>query len=108
MYIKRLAEKFVHKALLVFEILSFEFHRKESTNVSNRSLLTEQNQNVLIWSAYYRKKTERFNLFQNYLKSNRNVLASSETKPERNQANFLSDRKFSINLCFKGNKTELL
>ena len=98
MCIKRLAEKFVHKALLVFEILSFEVHcrsdsllwkgrskRNESTNVSISKLiigtkpkrfdlvrlLSEQKQNV-------------FNLFQNYLKSNRNVLAFFKVQ-KRNQ-----------------------
>ncbi len=89
MCIKRLAEKFVHKGLLVFEIWIFEVHcRSDSLLWKGRSkrkhkrfvlisklitgtkpicfdlvrLLSEQKQNF-------------FNLFQNYLKSKRNVLA---------------------------------
>jgi hypothetical protein len=56
-------------------------------------------------------KAERFNLFQNCLKSNRNVLAtflSLKTKSERNRVNLLSDRNVSIHLGFRGNKTEHL
>jgi hypothetical protein len=62
---KRLAEKFVHKALLVFEIYSLKFsvdqiacYGNGDRNVTKaqtfryRSLLSEQNQNDLIWSAY--------------------------------------------------------
>ncbi len=76
--------------------------------------------------AYYRNKTktfwfgpliigtkaERFSLFQNCLKSNRNVLAiflSFKTKPEWNRVNLVSDRNVSIHLGFiqtKGNFCE--
>jgi hypothetical protein len=105
MCIKRLPEKFVHKALLVFEIYSFEVHyrsdsllwkgrskQNESTNVSISKLiigtkpkrfdlvrlLSEQKQNV-------------FNLFQNYLKSNRNVLAFFKVqKRSQNETELIS------------------
>ncbi len=55
-------------------------------------------------------KTERFILFQNYLKSNWNILAfvfSLKTKPEWNRVYFLPDRNVSIQLSFRGTKTEL-
>jgi hypothetical protein len=107
MCIKRLAEKFVHKALLVFEIWIFEVHcRSDSLLWKGRSkgkhkrfvsiskliigtkpkrfdlvrLLSEQKQNV-------------FNLFQNYLKSNRNVLAFFKVqKRNQNETELISYR----------------
>ncbi len=107
MCIKRLAEKFVHKALLVFEIKIFEVHcRSDSLLWKGRSkgkhkrfvsiskliigtkpirfdlvrLLSEQKQNV-------------FNLFQNYLKSNRNVLAFFKVqKRNQNETELISYR----------------
>ena len=76
-----------------------------------RSLLSEQNQNVLIWSAYYWNKSRTFQSVPKLFKielERFGAFLSSKTKPERNRANFLLDRNVSIHLCFKGNKTELL
>jgi hypothetical protein len=76
-----------------------------------RSLLSEQNQNVLIWSANYRNKSRTFQSVPKLFKIELEcfgVFLSSKTKPEQNRANFLSDRNVSIHLCFKGNKAELL
>ncbi len=101
MCIKRLAEKFIYKALLVFEIQSFEVHcRSDSLLWKGRSkkrfskliigtkpkrfdlvrLLSEQKQNV-------------FNMFQNYLKSNKNVLAFFKVqKRNQNETELISYR----------------
>jgi hypothetical protein len=49
-----------------------------------RSLLSEQNQNVLIWSAYYLSKSRTFQSVPKCLKSNRNVLAFFKVQ-KRNQ-----------------------
>ncbi len=76
-----------------------------------RSLLSEQNQNVLIWSAFYRIKSRTFYSVPKWfrIESGRfGDFLSLKTKPERNRINLLSNRKVSIYLGFRGNKTELL
>jgi hypothetical protein len=63
MYIKRLAEKSVHKALLVFEIKSFENHcRSDSESLSDLQWTTtgrqEYDSNMTgIWQEYDRQRT---------------------------------------------------
>ena len=58
MYIKRLAEKFVHKALLVFEISIFEVHcRSDSLLWKGRSKRKHKRFDI---EAYYRNKTNTF------------------------------------------------
>jgi hypothetical protein len=76
-----------------------------------QSLLLEQNQNVLIWSAYYRNKSRTFQFVPKSFKiewEHFGVFLNLKTKPERNRVYFLSDRNVSIHLCFRGIQTELL
>ncbi len=79
----------IKQELLRYLVLKFETNAR---TFRYRSLLSEQNQNVLIWSAYYRNKNRTFQsvpkLFK--IKSERfGVFQNSKTKPERNRANFL-------------------
>jgi hypothetical protein len=98
--------------ILSFFLLAVEMEiETKAQTFRYRSLLADQNQNVLIWSAYYRNKSRTFQSVPKLFKielERFGVFLSSKTKPERNRANFLSDRNISIYLCFKGNKTELL
>jgi hypothetical protein len=76
-----------------------------------RSLLSEQNQNILIWSAYYRNKNRTFQSVPKLFKIESErfaVFFSLKTKPEWNQVYLLPDWNVSIHLCFRGIKTELL
>jgi hypothetical protein len=58
-----------------------------------RSLLSEQNQNILFGPLIIGTKAERFNLFQNYLKSNWNVLAFFKVqKRNQNETELISYR----------------
>jgi hypothetical protein len=115
-YIRGVFQKVFRRGRGCLHILSFFLLAVEREVVMKaqtfryRSLLSEQNQIVLIWSAYYRNKSRTFQSVPKLFKIELErfaVFLSSKTKPERNRANFLSDRNVSIHLCFKGNKTEL-
>jgi hypothetical protein len=72
-----------------------------------RSLLLEQNQNVLIWSAYYWNKIGTFQSVPKLFKIKMERLGDFlkfKSKPEQNLVNLLSDRNISIHLGFRANK----
>ena len=72
-----------------------------------RSLLSEQNQNLWFGPLIIGTKAERFNLFQNYLKSNWNVLAFFKVqKRNQNETELISYRieTFPYNYASKETK----
>ncbi len=75
-----------------------------------RSLLLQQNENVLISSAYYRNKNRTFQSVPKLFKIDLERFGDFfkfKTKTEWNRVNLLSDQNVSIHLGFRENKTEL-
>ncbi len=76
-----------------------------------RSLLSEQNQKFLIWSAYYWNKNRTFQSVPKLFKIKSEcfgVFFKFKNETRMKPSLFLSDRNVSIHLCFRGIKTELL